>query len=241
MDVGVVTALVGVLCGPAVARGVYQLSVDLDTPARHRCAHCGSRLPAGWIRFALWSGRCDSCREALGPTVWQVTIACAAAGFAVGHRVGNDPAVPAFTVFALGCVLLAFVDLAVRRLPDQVTAPLAVLGVVGLGTAAYLGRDMAPLFRGLIGVALAGGLFLALAWVRADGDGMGLGDAKLAAVLSLFLGYLGWGTLTLGVFAGSLAAAVYGMVMIRLGRMTRTSALTYGPFLIIGAMVAVLV
>lgn len=241
MDVGVVTALVGAVCGPAAARGAYQLSVDLDSPARHRCARCGERLPAGWMRFALWSGRCGYCREALGPKVWQVTIASAVAGFAVGHRVGNDPAVVAFTLFAVGCVMLAFIDLAVRRLPDQVTGPLAVLGVVGLGTAAYLGRDMSPLLRGLTGVALAGGLFLALAWVRADGDGMGLGDAKLAALLSLFLGYLGWDTLTLGIFAGSLAAAVCGLILIRAGRMTRNSAITYGPFLIVGAFFAMLV
>jgi leader peptidase (prepilin peptidase)/N-methyltransferase len=241
MDVGLATALVGAALGPAVARGAYQLSVDAGTPARHRCSHCGERLPAGWFRFALWTGRCGACRETLGPKVWQVAIACAAAGFAVGHRLGNDPAVPVFLVFAVACVLLAFVDLAVRRLPDLLTAPLAVLGVVGLGTTAYLGRDMTPLVRGLIGAALAGGVFLALAWARPDGDGMGLGDAKLAAVLGLFLGYLGWRTLILGVFAGTLSAAVFSLAMIAAGRMSRKSTIAYGPFLILGALIAVLV
>lgn len=241
MDVGVATALVGAMLGPAAARGAYQLSVDLGTPARHRCSHCGERLPAGWFRFPLWLGRCEYCRESLGPKVWQAAIACAAAGFAVGHRLGNDPAVPVFLVFALACVVLAFVDLAVRRLPDLLTAPLAALGVVGLGTAAYLGRDMGPLVRGLIAAALGGGVFLALAWARPDDAGMGLGDAKLAAVLGLFLGYLGWRTLILGVFAGTLSAAVFAMVMIGLGRMSRKSTLAFGPFLILGALVAVLV
>ena len=240
MEVGVATALVGALCGPALARGVYQMSVDAGSPARHRCGRCGGRLPAGWVRFALWTGRCGQCRERLGPPVWQVAAASAIGGFAVGFRLGGDPAVLTFVAFALGCVLLAFIDLAVRRLPDQLTAPLAVLGMVGLGTTAYLGRDMTPLLRGLTGAALAGGLFLALAWARPDGEGMGLGDAKLAAVLGLFLGYLGWRDLVLGVFAGTFAAAVFALVMLRTGRMDRKSALAYGPFLLLGALIAVL-
>ncbi|MEY9925953.1 leader peptidase (prepilin peptidase)/N-methyltransferase [Catenulispora sp. GP43] len=241
MVVGIAIALVGALCGPALARGVYQMSVDADTPARHRCGHCGVRLPDGWIRFALWPGRCGACRGPLGPRVWLVAPVAAVGGFVVGHRLGNDPVTLSFLVFALGCVLLAFIDLAVRRLPDQLTAPLAVLGVVGLGTASYLGRDMTPLLRGLIAAALAGGLFLGLAWVRPDGEGMGLGDAKLAAVLGLFLGYLGWRDLVLGMLAGTFSAALFAVVMMRMGRMDRKSALTYGPFLLLGAFFAVLV
>ena len=240
MAVGVVTALVAALCGPAVARGAYQMSVDAGSLARYRCGHCGERLPAGALRFALWTGRCALCRDRLGPRVWPVALAAAVGGFAVGHRLGNDPAVLTFLAFTLGGVLLAFVDLAVRRLPDQLTAPLAGLGVVGLGTAAYLSRDLTPWYRGLTGAALAGGLFLALAWARPDGEGMGLGDAKLAAVLGLFLGYLGWRDLVLGVFAGTFAAAVFALVMLRTGRMDRKSALAYGPFLLLGALIAVL-
>lgn len=241
MVVGVVTALVAALCGPALARTVYQMSVDAGTPARTACRHCGARLPAGWYRFALWPGRCGHCRGMLGPRVWLVAIVAGVAEFVVGHRLGDDPALLAFTAFALGCVVLSFVDIAVRRLPDQLTAPLAAVGLVGLATASYLARDMTPVLRGLIGAALAGGFFLALAWARPDGEGMGLGDAKLAGVLGLFLGWLGWRDLVLGILAGTLAATVFALYMLRTGRMTRRSAMTYGPFLVLGAVVAVMV
>lgn len=241
MDGGVAAALVGALSGPASARGVYQLSVDAGSPARGVCRNCGEPLPRGEFRFFLWTGRCGYCRALLGPRVWLVAIAAALAAFAVGHRLGDDPVLLTYLVFALGCVLLAFIDVAVRRLPDQLTAPLAGVGLVGLGTASYLARDMTPLLRGLIGAALAGGLFLALAWIRPDGEGMGLGDAKLAAVLGLYLGWLGWGDLTLGILAGSTAATVFALAMLRAGQLTRRSAISYGPFLVLGAMVAVLV
>jgi len=144
-----------------------------------------------------------------------------------------------YTVFALGCVLLAFIDIAVRRLPDQLTAPLAVLGLVGLGSASYLARDPTPFFRGLIGAALAGGLFLALAWAKPDGEGMGLGDAKLAGVLGLYLGWLGWRELVVGVLVGTVAASAFAVYMVASGRMGRRSVVTYGPFLVAGALVAV--
>jgi leader peptidase (prepilin peptidase)/N-methyltransferase len=241
VDAGVATALVGALSGPALARGVYQLSVDAGTPARGTCRRCGERLPAGSVRFLLWTGRCGYCRTLLGPRVWLVALVAAIGAFAVGHRLGDDPALLTYMAFALGCVLLAFIDIAVRRLPDQLTAPLAGFGVVGLGTAGYLARDATPLLRGLIGAALAGGLFLALAWARPDGEGMGLGDAKLAGVLGLYLGWLSWGDLMLGILAGSTAATVFALWMLRTGRLTRRSAITYGPFLVLGAVLAVLV
>ncbi|MFL6115463.1 MAG: prepilin peptidase [Catenulispora sp.] len=240
MDVGVGTALVAALCGPALARTVYQMSVDAGTPARNACRHCGEPLPAGRIRFALWTGRCAHCRGLLGPRVWLVVIVAALGGLVVGHRLGNDPAVVTYEVFALGAVLLVFIDIAVRRLPDQLTAPLAGLGLVGLGSASYLARDVTPFLRGLTGAALAGGLFLALAWARPDGEGMGLGDAKLAGVLGLYLGWLGWADLVLGILAGTTAATVFGLYMLRTGRMDRKSALTYGPFLMLGAVIALL-
>ena len=241
MDVAVGTAVFGAVCGPALARSVYQLAVDYGSPVRTVCRHCGEPLPSGWLRFLTWTGRCRHCRGHLGPRVWLVAIVSAVGGLVVGHRIGNDPAVVVFTVFALGCVVLAFVDIAVRRLPDALTVPLALMGLVGLGTTSYLAQDMTPVLRGLIGAALAGGLFLALAWVRPDGTGMGLGDAKLAGVLGLYLGWLSWRDLTLGILAGTVAAALFAVFMLRTGRMDRKSAVTYGPFLLFGAALALLV
>ena len=238
MDVGVGTALVGALCGPALARGGYQMSVTAGAGARTHCGHCDEPLPTGWLRFATWTGRCGHCHTRLGPRVWLVAIVAAVGTFLVGHRLGNDPAVLTFTVFALGCVLLGFIDVAVRRLPDQLTAPLAVLGLVGLGTASYLAQDLTPLIRGLAGAALAGGFFLALAFARPDGDGMGLGDVKLAAVLGLYLTWLGWSDLVLAFMTGTVTATVFALYGLGTGRMDRKSAVTYGPFLILGAAIA---
>jgi leader peptidase (prepilin peptidase)/N-methyltransferase len=146
----------------------------------------------------------------------------------------------AFSAFAMVCVLPTFIDVAVRRLPDMLTGPLAAFGLVGLGTTSYLARDVTPMYRGLIGAALVGGFYIALAWFRPDGTGMGLGDAKLAAVLGLYLGWLGWKDLVLGLFAGTFVAALFAVALVATGWADRRSSIPYGPFLLPGTAVALL-
>jgi leader peptidase (prepilin peptidase) / N-methyltransferase len=240
MDVAIGTAVFGAVSGPALARAVYELSVPFGSPTHTACSLCGEPLSRTLATRVGWFGTCRYCHGALGPRVWLVTLVSAAAGALVGWRIGNDPAVVVFAVFAVLCVLLAFVDVAVRRLPDLLTGLVAVIGVVGLGTTSYLAQDMEPVLRGLIGAALAGGFFLALVWLRPDGDGMGLGDAKLAGVLGLYLGWLSWKDFTLGILAGCLLAAVYAVTMVSAGRMDRKSPVAYGPFLLLGAALALL-
>lgn len=240
MDIALGTALIGAICGPAVARAAYRLSVPAGEPLRTSCSHCDEELSPSLVARVGWAGRCEACKAAIGPPVWLVALLGLAAGALVGWRLGNDPSVVVFLAFALACVLLALVDVAVQRLPDVLTGPLAAVGVVGLSTTSYLAQDMSPVLRGLIGAALAGGFFLAIAWVSAPSDGMGLGDAKLAAVLGLFLGWLSWRDLTLGVLAGTLLAVLYAGVMVLTGRMDRKSPMTYGPFLMVGAALALL-
>jgi leader peptidase (prepilin peptidase)/N-methyltransferase len=240
MDVALGTALVGAVCGPWVARSVYEMAVDHGAPARRSCRHCGRPLPASLPARLVWTGRCGSCRSLLGPRVWLVTLASAVAGAIVGHRVGDAPAVATFTVFSVGCVLLLFVDIAVRRLPYAVTGPLAAFGLVGLGTASYLARDMTPTLRGLAGAALVGGVFLALASVRPDGTGLGLGDAALAGLLGLYLGWLGWRDLFWGVLLGTLLGAAFALWLMSRRRIRWSSDLAYGPFLLVGAALVML-
>lgn len=238
MDVVIGTTAIGVLCGPLLARAAYVLSVPFDTARRTSCQYCDAPLPSSPASWVVWTGRCRARHEHLGPRVWLVTAVSAAAGALVGRRVGGGPEVLEFSVFAALCVVLAFVDIAVQRLPDLLTGSLAVLGVVGLGAASLHAHATAPMLRAALGTVLTGGLFLVLALARPDGTGMGLGDAKLAAVLGLHLAWLGWRDMTTGILSGTLLAAVYAAVMVAVGRMSRESSVTYGPFLLVGTALA---
>jgi leader peptidase (prepilin peptidase)/N-methyltransferase len=69
---------------------------------------------------------------------------------------------------------------------------------------------------------------------------MGFGDVKLAGVLGLYLGWLGWGPLIVGAFLGFLFGGLLGGGLMVIGRATRKSAIPFGPFMLVGAYVAVL-
>ena len=70
-------------------------------------------------------------------------------------------------------------------------------------------------------------------------SGMGLGDVKLAALIGLVLGALGWGYLLVGALLAMLTGGV-GVVALAMGK-GRKDTLPFGPFLALGAAVAVFV
>jgi leader peptidase (prepilin peptidase)/N-methyltransferase len=144
----------------------------------------------------------------------------------------------AFCWLAVIAVTLAFIDLAVYRLPDRLTLA-AYLGTGGLLTVAALtgGRFDDLLRAGLAGVALAA-FYLLLFLVNPAG--MGLGDVKLAASLGTALGWLGWDTVFIGAFLGFVAGGLYGAALMVTRRASRKSEIPFGPFMVIGAFVAIL-
>jgi leader peptidase (prepilin peptidase)/N-methyltransferase len=68
---------------------------------------------------------------------------------------------------------------------------------------------------------------------------MGLGDAKISASIGLALGWTSWQALITGTFTGLALAAVYGGVLIAMHKAGRTSQLPLGPFMLAGALVAI--
>jgi leader peptidase (prepilin peptidase)/N-methyltransferase len=133
-------------------------------------------------------------------------------------------------------VALAVVDWRTKRLPTKVILP--SYAVVGLLTvvAAGLGDDWPSLVRALWGLVLARGTFWLL-WLIYP-RGMGFGDVRLAGVLGLALGLLGWGQLTLGIYAGFLLGGVGGLVL-SAARVVDRGAYPFGPFMLLGALVGV--
>lgn len=139
-------------------------------------------------------------------------------------------------VAALG-VAMAYVDLREHRLPDWLTLSAAVVAAVGLGIAAATTGEWDAYGRALLGALAVGGFYLVLAVARpAD---LGLGDVKLAVTLGLVLGWVGWGVLVVGVFLGFLLGGLVAVALIVARRAGRRSALPFGPFMLAGALIAI--
>jgi len=145
---------------------------------------------------------------------------------------------PAFLAIAAGLVALSVIDLEHFLLPNRIVYPLAVATIVLLALAAA-GDDAWTAFgRALLGGVVA---MVALGLLHlVSPRSMGFGDVKLAFVLGLVLGWLGWSELVLGLFCGFLAGAVVGLALIVLRHRGRKDHLPFGPFLAFGTLIALL-
>jgi leader peptidase (prepilin peptidase)/N-methyltransferase len=149
---------------------------------------------------------------------------------------GLRPATAALGWLAAAAVVLGAVDLASHRLPDVVTFPAyAVCGLALLADAAVRGTWTA-LLRAVLAAAVAFGA-AALAALGSPG-GLGFGDVKLLGLLGLVLGWVGWGVLAAGVFAGLVIGAAVSLVLLAARRAGWRTALPFGPPLLAGAVVA---
>jgi leader peptidase (prepilin peptidase) / N-methyltransferase len=160
---------------------------------------------------------------------------------ALAWAIGADAALPAFLYLGAVGVALAVIDLEHRRLPNALTLPSYVIGAVLLGVATLVGgvSDSGSTYlRALLGMAAMFVFYLVLALIYPVG--MGFGDVKLAGVLGLYLGWLGWGPLVVGAFLGFLLGALVGAGLLLTRRAGRKTRIPFGPFMLAGALLAVL-
>ena len=156
--------------------------------------------PVGWVS-AL------AARRLAGTTAPSVLVMIAVQAAVALSAVLPAPAsaVPVLLVAGWGLGLLGVVDFLALRLPDVITLPLGLAGLVL--APGLLGT---PLKDCLIG-AVAGSLVLALlgwAYARLRGrEGLGLGDAKLLAVAGAWLGWAALPNVVVLACAGGLAWA----------------------------------
>ncbi|MFF3498468.1 prepilin peptidase [Streptomyces sp. NPDC003247] len=162
-------------------------------------------------------------------------LVCGLAAVATGLR----PELAVWLLLAPVGVLLAVVDLRVRRLPDPLTLPLAAAALALLGVAALLPEHAGHWTTALLGSLALGAGYLVLHLINPAG--MGFGDVKLALGAGAVLGWYGWAAVMLGTFAGFLLGALYGGALVVAGRAGRGTTIPFGPFLIAGAFTGLLI
>lgn len=205
---------------------------SLVAPPSH-CVACGATIkPYDNIPVLSWlllRGRCRSCGvhiSARYPLIEAGTAALCVAVVLVKSSAAD-------IVLGLAMVLLlvpaAAIDLEYRRIPNLITLPGCIVAIA-LGLAFDASGEPARLLAGLG----AGGAFLIVTLISPRG--MGMGDVKLATMIGLFLGSAVIPAILIALLAGVL---VGGVVIARVGvSKGRKTAIPFGPFLALGALVA---
>ena len=231
------TAIIVGAIGFLVGLASHDLAVDGltdDRPLRPlfgSCPRCGTAR--GWL-----SAQCPNCSRRIER---EPIVALASAGVAVGF----------WNTFGLGWVLLAYLgflaltaalvvtDLEQFRIVDRLNLRGSLILAGLLAVAAVLTGDLDSLWRGLLGAAAYFG-GATLLWLLVRGRGFGAGDVKLAPVLGLYTAYISWEVLGQAVFATAMIGGVIAIALIALGRAGMKTELPYGPPMVLGAWLAII-
>jgi leader peptidase (prepilin peptidase)/N-methyltransferase len=181
-----------------------------------------------------WDGE-DGRRRAVPIPFLELGTAALFAVTAV--RFGLSWELPAFLTLAGVGVLLAVIDIQHKTLPNRVTLPAIGIGAVLLAVAALGTGEWPPLGRAALAAVVLFVVFFAL--VMISPRSIGMGDAKLAALLGLYLGWLGTSVLLLGIAAGFVVQAVLALVLLVTRRIGLRGELPFGPAMLLGAAVVI--
>lgn len=222
-------ALGGVVAGIPIGTALRIIVFRHAVPEglREACGACGLAR-RGVVR-------CGHCGARFGPPLVLEVTTAAVLALLLGRFAGTWEAAAYAFLGVLG-VALAAVDLAVQRLPDRLTLPAYPALAALLAVAAVTGTDL-----GLFGRAMVGGLALAAGYyvlaVIAPGQ-LGGGDIKLAGLLGMALGWLGWPALIAGTAAAYVLFGLTAVGLLATRRISLRSHVAFGPFMLGGALLA---
>jgi leader peptidase (prepilin peptidase)/N-methyltransferase len=237
-------AVLGLIVGSYLNVLIYRLPLGMSTVTpRSRCPACGAPIRAldnlPVLSFLLLGGRCRSCGARIS---WRYPLLeTATALLFAGCVVAFGLSLQALMAAVFGCLMiaLAMIDVDHMILPDRITWPGIALGFLFHALLVLrLGLPWRHMLGPLFGALLGGGLPLAiygLWWLIRREEGLGLGDAKMMALIGTFLE---WKALLVAFFFAVLAGSIVGLVLMsRSGEGMRTR-LPFGTFLALGGLLA---
>jgi leader peptidase (prepilin peptidase)/N-methyltransferase len=230
------------------------------TLPRSHCPNC--RQMIHWydnvpvLSYLVLRGRCRNCKKRISARYPLIEVLSAVIGLLLYFKFGLTIEWAIFFAFSAVLLVLAFIDLDHRILPDRIT----LNGIwIGILVSVYLAQPsplVSRLFRSLgieglnprvvaltaslLGALAGGGLLwgVAEAYLRLRGiEGMGFGDVKMMAMVGAFLGAP---LALLTIMIGSLLGSIIGLIFIRLANKTREYELPFGTFLSFAGIIAVL-
>jgi leader peptidase (prepilin peptidase) / N-methyltransferase len=226
----------GLIIGSFLNVCIYRLPLgeSLAWPASH-CPSCRTpikpydNIPV--MSYLLLRGRCRTCGNPISPQ-YPIVELLTTGVFLSAFLLYPPPLLFQRIVFGCAMIVLFFVDLEHHRLPNEITLPGIIIGF------AYSFFMPPGWVASLIGILVGGGILwlLGTLWflVRHE-EGMGFGDVKMLAMIGAFLG---WKLMLATLFVSTILGSVIGLGLIAAKKGNLKTALPFGCFLAIAAMLA---
>jgi len=236
----IIVALLGALIGSFLNVCIYRIprNVSIISPSS-RCPSCNTpirpydNVPV--ISYILLGGRCRVCGAGISLRYPFVEILNATLYVLVFYRFGFAWHTVIFALLCSTLIAITFIDLDFQIIPDVITLPGIAIGLVAgslLMPDPFIRHSPLGFASSIIGLVAGGGLFYAIAVISKGG--MGGGDIKMMAMVGALMG---WKSVLLTVFLGSLTGAVFGIFLMISQKKGRKTKVPFGPFLAFGTFV----
>jgi leader peptidase (prepilin peptidase)/N-methyltransferase len=244
----------GLVTGVSVAAGLVigdQLEIVVERLGAHEtlalpwwhCPTCGvAPAPAGRVPLVRVVARrrgCPSCGAAT-PYPWRplvLAVVTAAVLGAFAATFGADVALAPYAVLGISLVAVSAVDLERSIIPNRIVYPTLAAMVPLLLVASAVDDRWGSMGRSLVSGAVAFAFFLLVHLLVPRG--MGFGDVRLAGVVGLAAGWLGYGHAFVAFLASFLLASVIGLAFVLATGRGRKARIPFGPFLAAGAVLSI--
>lgn len=226
-------------------------------PPSH-CTTCGTRIKfynnIPIVSYLLLLGKCRTCGGRISLTYLIVEILSGTIFALLVWRFGLTLQTLFYTIFLLALIVVTFIDLEHRVIPNIITLPGIIVGLIygalrtDWGSAqTVLGSlrpefwrvlrtlNEVPVFDSLSGIILGGGMLFLVGFlyeIIRKREGMGLGDVKLLAMIGAFLG---WRSVLFVALVSSFIGAIVGISIVLYRRGNLKYAIPFGPFLSLAA------
>lgn len=199
---------------------------------RSHCPDCQTTLTSTQLipifSYIFQKGKCRNCKTKISP-IYPIFESITAFLFTISPLlVGWSKELPVALALISLFVIITITDLKTMLIPDKVLLVFFILFII-LRTISPL----TPWWDSLVGGA-AGFIILFLLAVVSKG-GMGGGDIKLFGVIGIVLGFY---KVLLTLFFSSLIGAIFGLNKLIKNEATRKSAIPFGPFIAVGALIS---
>jgi len=200
------------------------------------CPGCGEKIRfydnIPLLSYIFLLGRCRYCRQQISFQYPLLELITGLLSLALFFRYNISSQYFLFLLFAASLVVISFIDLRLKIIPDIISLPFILFGlVISLVFSHITWHDS------LIGIIVGGGALylIAVVFERLTGkEGMGGGDIKLLAMIGA---WMGWRALPFIVLISSLSGVIIGTSSLLLARRGLQTRIPFGPFLALGALV----
>ena len=244
---GVLVFIFGLMFGSFLNVCVYRLPRNLSivSPGSF-CPHC--RKEIAWfdniplLSYLVLLGRCRHCRKKITPRYFLVELLTGLLLLLLYLHFGISAAFFAFSLFVLGLILVSFIDWEHYVISGPVVYPGMPLGLIfNFIFPEMMAPSASRLFalrESFVGLLAGAGVIFLIRWIASKllkKEAMGEGDILLLGMIGAFLG---WRLILITLFAASIIGSVVGITLIALGVKKRHDPIPFGPFLSLGAVIA---